>query len=170
MVTMAPFQSLLPELVEQEFGRGVGAYGTLFTLQALGMALGTLAFGQVNPRRQRIVTMFLLFALNDLFVGVMALFGSYELAAAMVFLRGATIGFGIGIWSTLLMDLVPESKLARVVSVDFFGSFGLLPVGYALSALVAESASAAAIIAGGAFLAMLLWTVPLAWRPVRSAA
>jgi hypothetical protein len=68
------------------------------------------------------------------------------------------------------MELVPESKLARVVSVDFFGSFGLLPVGYALSALVAESASAAAIIAGGAFLAMLVWTVPLAWRPVRSAA
>jgi hypothetical protein len=100
----------------------------------------------------------------------MALSGSYEVAAVMVFLRGATTGFGIGIWSTLLMELVPESKLARVVSVDFFGSFGLLPVGYALSALVAESASAATIIAGGAFVAMLVWTVPLAWRPVRSAA
>ena len=170
MVTMAPFQSLLPELVEQEFGRGVGAYGILFTLQSLGMALGTLAFGQVNPRRDRIVTMFVLFALNDLFVVVMALSGSYELAAAMVFLRGAAIGFGITIWTTLLMELVPESKLARVVSVDFFGSFGLLPVGFALSAVVADVASAAAIIAGGAFVAMLVWSVPLAWRPVRSAA
>jgi MFS family permease len=166
MVTMAPFQSLLPE----EFGRGVGAYGILFTLQALGMALGTLTFGQINPRRHRIVTMFVLFSLNDVFVVAMALGGSYELAAAMVFFRGAAIGFGITIWSTLLMELVPESKLARVVSVDFFGSFGLLPVGFALSALAADVASASAIIAGGAFVAMLLWSVPLAWRPVRSAA
>ena len=137
---------------------------------ALGMALGTLTFGQINPRRDRIVTMFVLFALNDLFVVVMALSGSYELAAAMVFLRGAAIGFGITIWSTLLMELVPESKLARVVSVDFFGSFGLLPVGFALSAVVADLASASTIIAAGAFVAMLVWTVPLAWRPVRSAA
>ncbi|MGE5690687.1 MAG: MFS transporter [Pseudomonadota bacterium] len=170
MVTMAPFQSLLPQLVKQEFGRGVGAYGTLFTLQSLGMALGTLAFGQVNPRRHRIVWMYVLFALNDLFVVGLALLGSYEAAAAMVFLRGASIGFGIGIWSTLLMELVPESKLSRVVSVDFFGSFGLLPIGYALSALVADSASAAAIVAGGAAIAFVVWTVPLAWPQVRSAA
>ena len=46
--------------------------------------------------------------------------GSYELAAVLVFLRSAAIGFGIGIWSTLLMALVPESKLSRVGSVDFF--------------------------------------------------
>ena len=170
MVTMAPFQSLLPELVQQEFGRDVGSYGALFTLQALGMALGTLAFGQTNPRRHRIVWMYVLFALNDVFVVVMALAGSYGLAAAMVLLRGAAIGFGIGIWSTLLMELVPESKLSRVVSVDFFGSFGLLPVGYALSALVADSASASVVIAGGAALSFLIWTVPLAWRQVRSAA
>lgn len=169
MVTMAPFQSLLPELVQQEFGRDVGAYGLLFTLQALGMALGTLAFGQTNPRRHRILWMYGLFALNDLFVIVLAL-GSYEIAALMVLLRGAAIGFGIGIWSTLLMELVPESKLSRVVSVDFFGSFGLLPLGYALSALVADSASPALLIAGGAAISFLIWTLPLLSRQVRSAA
>ncbi|HSL64876.1 MAG TPA: MFS transporter [Gaiellaceae bacterium] len=170
MVTMAPFQSLLPELVQEEFGRGVGSYGTLFTLQSLGMAAGTLLFGQLNPRRHRIVLMYALFALNDLCVVVLALGGQYETAAAMVLARGACIGFGIGIWNTLLMELVPEGKLSRVVSVDFFGSFGLLPVGFALSALAAGSASAAALIAGGAALAFVVWTVPLAWSRVRTAA
>jgi predicted MFS family arabinose efflux permease len=113
--------------------------------------------------------MYGLFALNDLLVIVLAL-GSYEIAALMVLLRGAAIGFGIGIWSTLLMELVPESKLSRVVSVDFFGSFGLLPLGYALSALVADSASPALLIAGGAAISFLIWTLPLLSRQVRSAA
>lgn len=39
--------------------------------------------------------------------------------------------FGLGVWNPL-MQFVPESKSARVSSLDFFGSFALVPVGYAL--------------------------------------
>lgn len=170
MIAMAPYQALLPKFVEDHFGRGVGAYGLLFTVQSAGMAIGTLIFGQVNPRRYRMVLMYVLFALNDVCVVTMALLPWYETGAVLVALRGAFIGFGIGVWNTLLMEAVPESKLSRVTSLDFFGSFALVPVGYAITAGVASVFSPSAILVAGFGLSTVLWTAPLALRRVRSAA
>ena len=69
-----------------------------------------------------------------------------------------------------MMELVPESKLARVTSLDFFGSFGLVPLGYALTALVSDYLDARAILIGGFSIAFVLWLVPLASRQFREAA
>jgi MFS family permease len=170
MIAMAPYTALLPAFVEEQFNRGVGSYGTLFTLQSLGMAVGSLAFGQTNPSRRRVIIMYLLFAANDVCVIAMALTHSFELACLFVALRGVCIGYGIGVWSTLLMQQVPSSKLARVTSLDFFGSFALVPVGYALTAAVAESFSPATLLLVGFGLSAVLWIAPLASRTVRTAA
>src|SRR5881397_2905297 len=98
---MAPFQALLPKFVQQQFGRGVGAYGLLFALQSGGMLAGTVAFGQIDPGRRRIVQIFGCLALNDLFVVAMALVRSYAVAALLMAVRGVLIGYAISIWGTL---------------------------------------------------------------------
>lgn len=170
MIAMAPYTALLPAFVEEQFGRGVGSYGALFTLQSLGMALGSLAFGQTNPTRRRVIIMYLLFAGNDLCVIAMALTHSFELACLFVAMRGVCIGYGIGVWSTLLMQQVPSSKLARVTSLDFFGSFALVPVGYALTAAIAGAFSPATLLLVGFGLSAVLWIAPLTSRRVRTAA
>ena len=170
MIAMAPYTALLPAFVEEQYGLGVGAYGALFTLQSLGMAIGSLVFGQLNPSGNRVVIMYVLFALNDLFVVAMALVPSFEAGLAFVMLRGLCIGFGIGVWNTLLMQFVPENKLARVSSLDFFGSFALVPVGYALTAVLAGMFAPSSLLVAGFSLSAVLWTAPLALRRVREAA
>jgi MFS family permease len=170
MVAMAPYQTLLPKLVQDHFDQGVGAYGTLFALQSAGMAVGTLVYGQFPPARHRIVWMYVLFALNDLCVVAMALIPDYAVGGALVTLRGVFIGFGISVWNTLLMQMVPDSKLARVMSLDFFGSLALVPVGYALAALAVGFFTPSAILVAGFSLAFVLWTAPLSLRAVRTAA
>lgn len=170
MVAMAPFQALAPTFVAEQFGKGVGAYGLLFAFEAAGMTIGMIAFGQIDPRRYRIWQIFGFLALNDVFAIVMTLQESYEMAVALMVVRGVLIGYAIGIWSTLLMEWVPEGKLARVTSLDFFGALGLVPVGYALTALVSQSAEAATILTVGFALAGLGWALPLLVRRVRTAA
>ena len=170
MIAMAPYTALLPAFVEDQYGLGVGAYGALFTVQSLGMAVGSLLFGQVDPRRRRVVIMYLLFALNDVFVVAMAMSESYGFGLACVLSRGLCIGFGIGVWNTLMMQFVPENKLARVSSLDYFGSFALVPVGYALTALAAGIFAPATLLVAGFGLSAVLWTAPLALRRVREAA
>jgi MFS family permease len=170
MVAMAPYQALLPAFVQDEFQRGVGTYGLLFTAQSMGMVAGTLVFGQTNPRRRRVILMCAAFAANDFCVILMALVPSFESAVALVTVRGACIGYGIGVWTTLMMELVPESKLARVTSLDFFGSFGLVPLGFALTALVSNHLEARTILLFGFSIGFVLWLAPLAYREFRDAA
>ena len=170
MIGYAPFQALLPELVNAEFDRGVGAYGFLFAVQAIGMVLGSLLIGQLNPRRHRIVLAYTAWALNDICVIVLVLSPWFGAAAVLVAMRGLFLGFGVALWETLLMELVPEDKLSRVISLDFFGSLGLLPIGYALTAVLTDVLSVRTILLGGFALAFLLWIIPLSLRSVRTAA
>jgi MFS family permease len=170
MLVMAPLQALMPQLIKDNFDRGVGSYGLIFTFQAAGMVLGTIIFGQTNPRRHRVVLTYVAWAVNDVCTILFALSHVYEVAVALVFVRGALIAYGIGIWETVLMELVPENRLSRVISLDFFGSLGLTPVGYALAAVLAGVFAPASIIVAGAAVAMVLWLAPLTLRSVREAA
>lgn len=170
MIAMAPYAALLPSLVRQEYDRGVGSYGLLFSLMAAGMVIGSLAWARLHPRRHRVKICFLAFGLNDLGMIVVALSPWYTLAAFGAVWRGLGIGVGLAAWSTLLTELVPGNLLSRVVALDVFGSFALTPVGYALAGAAASVFSPAQLVAFGGAAGFLLWLVPLTWRPVREAA
>jgi MFS family permease len=157
MVVLAPVQVLMPALIQEHFGKGVSAYGLLLTFQGVGMVGGTLAFGQLNPRHRRGVLSYRLWALNSLLVLALALSPWYAMASGIAVIRGALVGFGIGIWDTMLMERVPEGLLARVISVDYFGSIGLMPVGLVLAGAVSDVASPQAIIAAGAAVCAILF-------------
>ena len=161
MLQFAPQQVLMPKLVSHHFHRGVGAYGLLVSLIGVGTVTGTLLFGQLQPRRRRGLISYSLWLVNSLCIAGLVLSPWYELAGLLAVVRGTCIGFSIAVWETMLMELVPEQMLSRVVSLDFFGSFGLMPLGLALSAAVAGTAAPGTIIAGGALVSAFLITAAL---------
>ena len=165
MLQLAPQQVLMPALVDQHFHRGVGAYGFLVTAFGLGTVTGTLAFGQLQPRRRRGVVNYSFWLVNSLAIAALALSPWFELAAGFALVRGFCVGFGVAMWETMLQELVPDQLLSRVVSLDFFGSFGLMPVGLAFAAAVADLASPGTIIASGALIsaAMIAVTMTRPW-------
>ena len=65
MLGLAAFQVLLPKLVEQEWNGGVGSYGLIFTLQGLGMVIGSVVLGQTPPTRRRGPLIYSLFVVNS---------------------------------------------------------------------------------------------------------
>ena len=78
--------------------------------------------------------------------------------------RGFWIGLGGTAWTTLITELVPERILSRVFSFDSFGWHALMPVGFAVAAVVATVAPPTTIVAVGAALGFVLWFLPLASR------
>ena len=76
-------------------------------------------------------------------------------------MRGVCIGFGVAVWETMLQELVPEPLLARVISLDFFGSFGLMPIGLAIWGGLAGIAPPGPMIAAGALVSAGMITVVL---------
>jgi MFS family permease len=170
MIAMTPYQALLPELVREHFDRGVGSYGLLFSLMAVGMVAGSLTFARWNPRRNRVILCYAAFAVNDIGMIVVALTSWFPLALAASVWRGFWIGLAISLWTTLLTELVPTNFLSRVVSLDVFGSFGLTPIGYVIVGGLAGLFTPTQLIAFGGFAGAVLWLVPLLSRRVREAA
>jgi MFS family permease len=156
MLQLAPQQVLMPALVRDHFDRGIGAYGLLTTLFGLGTVCGALSFGQWQPRRRRGIVNYWFWFVNSLSIAALVLAPWYALAACLAVLRGFCVGFGVAMWETMLQELVPENMLSRVVSLDFFGSFGLMPIGLAFAAAVATLASPGTIIAAGALISATL--------------
>src|SRR6266550_3922476 len=167
MCQWAPIQVLTPKLVRAHFHLGVGAYGVIFSMLGAGMIVGAVAFAQLDPQRRRGLISYLIWMVNSLLVVVFALSPWYSLAIVASFLRGTCIGFGVAVWETMLMELVPQHMLSRVISLDWFGSFGLTPIGLLAAGAVSRYFSPGAIIAGGAVISMCLVGAGLLSRQIR---
>ena len=161
MLQFAPQQVLMPKLVAQHFHRGVGAYGLLTSMLGVGTVAGTLLFGQLQPGHRRGVLSYVIWLANSLLIAALVLSPWYGLACVLAILRGGCIGFGVALWETMLMQLVPSRLLSRVVSLDYFGSFGLMPIGLAFSAGIASLAAPGTIIAAGALVSAGLFAFVL---------
>ena len=168
MVGFAALQVLLPKLVEQEWHGGVGSYGLLFTLQGIGMVAGSVVLAQTAPARRRGVLIYWLFFINSALGVLIGLSPWYWGAAAVQIGRGFCIGFAITLWDTMLMQLVPQHMLSRVISMDWFGSIGLLPAGLGLWALLSGLAPPGTLIAASSAFCAFLFLLGLADRRIRS--
>jgi len=168
LVGYAAFQVLLPKLVEDEWHGGVGAYGLLFTLQGVGMVIGSIVLGQTSPTRRRGVLIYSLFAANGAFGTLLGLSPWYAGAAVLQIGRGFCIGFAITLWDTMLMQRVPQQMLSRVISMDWFGSLGLLPAGLGIWAALSGLGSPGTLIAVSWAFCTALYLVGLRDPRIRS--
>jgi MFS family permease len=168
LVGFAAFQVLLPKLVRQEWAGGVGAYGLLFALQGIGMVIGSIVLGQTAPTRRRGILIYSLFVANAVFGALLGLSPWYGGAAVLQVGRGFCLGFAITLWDTMLMQRVPSHMLSRVISMDWFGSLGLLPAGLALWALLSGLAAPGTLIAASSAFCAGLFLLGLSDRRIRS--
>jgi MFS family permease len=167
MFQWAPIQVLTPKLVRDHFHLSVGAYGVIFSMLGAGMIVGAITFAQMNPRRRRGLISYLIWMVNSLLVVAFALSPWYSVALVVSFLRGICIGYAIAVWETMLMELVPQHMLSRVVSLDWFGAFGLTPFGLLAAGAVSNYFAPGPIIAGGAVISMCLVGAGLLSRQIR---
>jgi MFS family permease len=168
LVGYAALQVLLPKLVEQAWHGGVGAYGLLFTLQGAGMVIGTVVLGQTSPTRRRGTLIYSLFVANTVFGTLLGLSPWYLGAAILQIGRGFCVGFAITLWDTMVMQRVPPHMLARVISMDWFGSLGLLPAGLGIWAALSGLAAPGTLIAASSAFCACLFLLGLSDRRIRA--
>jgi MFS family permease len=168
LVGYAALQVLLPKVVVEEWAGGVGAYGLLFTLQGVGMVIGSVVLGQTSPTRRRGVLIYSLFVANSAFGALLGLSPWYAGAAVLQIGRGFCIGFAITLWDTMVMQRVPRQMLSRVISMDWFGSLGLLPAGLGIWAVLSGLAAPGTLIAISSTICTGLFLLGLSDRRIRS--
>lgn len=137
MLAVAPMVVLQPFIAVERLG-GKNAYAAIVTTYAAGGLLGALACTRFKPRRPG------LWALCGLLPHTVLLLAlgystSFWLVAGLSFVCGIGLEpFQIW-WSSALQREIPPDLLARVISLDWLMSLGLMPVGQALAGPAAEA-------------------------------
>ncbi|MBI3286560.1 MAG: MFS transporter [Chloroflexi bacterium] len=163
-----PFHVALPFLVKDHLKADVGTLGLLYSTFSLGFVLGAVWLGRLTriPRRGLLaysstVTSGLMTLALGLPIPILGIF----LAA---FVRGvAYSAFGL-IWTNTLQELVPRERLGRVSSIDYLGSFVLLPIGYGIAGVATDVAGPALVFVIGGALTVGLALLGLAHPSIRN--
>jgi MFS family permease len=134
---MGPIQVLVPYVVKNRLHAGSGSYGTILALDGAGAILMSLWLGARGLPRREVSWMLIMWALGGIpFLGF-ALGQQVWVLAACATAWGASLAFGMVVWTTRMATRVPENLRGRVNSVDWFVSIGLAPASFALTAPVA---------------------------------
>jgi hypothetical protein len=72
------------------------------------------------------------------------------------------------IWTNSLQELVPHEQLGRVSSIDFLGSFALMPIGFGVVGWATDQLGAPLIFVIGGVLTVGLATLGLTHPAIRN--
>jgi len=150
-------------------GRFQPAFGGILPLLVEEPSLGSVALGQIAPERRRGALIYSLFGVNCILGVLMGLSPWFSAAAALQVGRGFCVGFAITLWDMMVMQRVPQHMLSRVISMDWFGSIGLLPAGLGIWPALPGLAAPRTLIAASSAFSAVLFLLGLTDRRIRSA-
>jgi MFS family permease len=164
-----PNQALVPYIVKFELHASAAALGLVFAAGGLGTMAAGLAMGRVSRPRHVVVPMVLGWSLGIASIAGVGLARSVWEAALAVFVWNLLLWSGEILWLTLLGLTVPNHIRGRVSSIDFLGSFWLIPISMALTGPLAALVGPRQVLIGaglgGATAVLLTLVVPGVRRP-----
>ena len=146
----------LPFLIKDTWHLDVKSLGFIYSAISVGAVITALIMGNWKKLRKRGLVAYL----SWFAIGIMlVLLGAQKnLIASLIFaaiIGAAATSFGL-IWTNSMQELVPHDLLGRVSSIDYLGSYVLLPIGYAVAGWATDRYSPALVfIVGGAVTAIL---------------
>jgi len=156
MTEASPRAVALPFLIKDNLGADVELLGILGSASSLGFVLCTLWLGQYTRLHRRGLLGYLAVMMN----GVVLLFFGWVLPIPILiggmFILGMCHATFTLIWNHTLQEIVPTEMLGRVYSLDAFGSFVLLPVGFGITGWATDLVGAPTVFLIGGFFTIAL--------------
>ncbi len=139
LVTMGPFEVLVPFVVKDQLGGDAGDHAMVLAAFGIGGAIGSMVQASLPMPRRYLTYMNLTFGAGCVPMVLMGIAPSVWVLVGCSFLLGVLFCAPMVIWGTLLQRRVPPHLLGRVASLDFFVSVSLMPVSMALAGPVADA-------------------------------
>jgi MFS family permease len=139
LVTMGPFEVLVPFVVKDQLGGDAGDHAMVLAAFGIGGAVGSMLQASLPMPRRYLTYMNLMFGAGSLPMVVMGVAPAIWVLVVSSFVLGVLFSAPMVIWGTLLQRRVPSHLLGRVASLDFFVSVSLMPVSMALAGPVSDA-------------------------------
>jgi Transmembrane secretion effector len=169
-----PNQALVPYLVKFELHASAAALGLVFAAGGIGTVASGLVMGRISRPRHMVVAMVLCWSFGIACIAGVGLARSVWEASLAVFVWNLLLWSGEILWLTLLGLTVPNYIRGRVSSIDYLGSYWLIPLSMALTgpvaALLGPRLTLVGAGVGGAAAVLMTLAVPGVRRPVFLAA
>jgi MFS family permease len=127
-----PMEVGLPFLLGKARGAGVELLGLFYTAASVGSLLAAFGLGNLPRLRHRGLILYGAWIIIGLMVISIGLpIPDLEILGASLIIGACNTILGL-VWVNTLQQTVPHNLLGRVSSVDFLGSYILLPIGYGI--------------------------------------
>lgn len=164
-----PNQALVPYLVKFDLHASAGALGAVMACAGMGTVTAGVLVGRLPRPRDLVTVMLLGWAVGIGSIAVVGLAQTVWEAAVGIFVWNLFLWSGEILWWTLLGLTVPNSIRGRVTSIDFLGSYWLIPLSMALTGPLAVRFGARTLLAvagvGGATAILSTFLVPGVRQP-----
>jgi MFS family permease len=166
LIALPGVLALGPVIAQRELG-GAGAWGVIGSCFGIGTIVGNVIALRVQPQRPMLVAGvgFVFAATQPL---IIALGHTVPVIAAGELLAGIAVSFAFGQWETSLGREIPPHALARVTSLDYFATAGVMPLGFALVGPAAALAGTRTAMVASGLVVMTLCAAALAVPDVRN--
>ena len=165
-----PQQSLVPYLVKFDLHASAGALGIVLASGGLGTIAAGVATSRLGRPRHIVTFMILGWASGIGSVALVGIARTVWQAAVGVFAWNLLLWTGEILWLTLLGLTVPNHIRGRVSSIDFLGSYWLIPLSMALTGPIATLLGARTLLVGagvgGAAAILSAFLIPRVREPV----
>ena len=155
LASFGPLEVLLPYLIRNDLGGDAATFGAVLSAGGLGSITAALLVSRLGAPRRHVTFMYAGWAVSGALTAGFAVADAAWQLCAVAFVSFACATAGMVVWSTLMQTLVPAEMLGRVSSVDWFVSFGLVPLSFAITGPVAEVVGVKETLVGGGVLALL---------------
>jgi predicted MFS family arabinose efflux permease len=154
LIALPGVLALGPVIADRDLG-GAVAWGLITAGFGIGTVVGNLVALRFHPSRPMLVASvgLTLAATQPI---IIALGHTTALIAGLELLAGIAVSFAFGQWETTLGREIPEHALARVTSLDYFTTAGVMPLGFALVGPVAAVAGTAPTMVASGLVVMAL--------------
>lgn len=156
MAVIAPENVLLPIIGRREFGTDA-VFAMAMALFSLGGVAGALLAIRWQPLRPGRTGWLLGLSFGLIPLALMFPVSPWPILAAYLISGVCFEPFAVW-WATALQREIPTDRLARVSSVDWMASFGLMPLGLALTGPLVERVGESAVLLGS-IVALVMITV-----------
>lgn len=157
-VGVAPALVLMPVEAHDRFG-GQQAYSMVLAAIGAGSVVGALSASRVRSSRPGIPAA----VARGLNAAAILGLGFFALPGVIVTwaLAGAGVAFSAVLYHTAIQRDLPDHVLARVMALNWLGSTGLAPLGYALTGAVAGALGSRPLLLGAGLLVLVIAPLPL---------
>ncbi len=163
-----PMDVALPFLIKDVLQADVGVLGLFYSVSSLGSILAAAWLGRFVRLRRRGLMLYGTWMLIGLFVVAVGLpVGAPGILAASFFIGVCNSIVGL-VWTNTLQELVPQRLLGRVTSVDYLGSYILIPPGYAIGGWATEALGPPMVFVAGGIVQAALVALGLLHPQVRN--